>query len=676
MTEPPRPSSSDPSSPLGRILLIQELPHVRAFLSEVLSGAGHTVFQVAGGVQGLEFLESQPVDLVISDLHTSDLDGLRLTRILRSAIYADRLGPVPILLLSDTLGETLSAGILHEAGVNGFLTFPCRIEHLHDKVSALLRNHAALEHSLPKRPILLVDDEIPMLRILQEALTPLRYPLLSAETGKRALQLLLDEKPFFVILDHLLPDMTGTQVLRHIRAVSPDTNVVILTGYGTMERAVESLKEGALDFLTKPIDVVTFKTRIEDLIRRGQAVQIGESIKNRMARMEDRIEALEEKNSFNETVLSRMSDPLVVLDAARRVVFHNRAFRDSILGEGRKATRRPLEELLPKDAAAELTRSLDAGGGGQEAPSGSAPYQTLSIPDPEGNLRSFELEVLPVTPEKETMAGLMARALVVFHDVTARQHAEEESRKIRSQAVHTETLSSLSHMIYGAAHELNNPLAVILGFADLYRRETFDPDEAHEAFQNIYEHAVRCQGIVDSLTAFAQRRKGQREADDIRTPLGRALKLLGSTFEAEGVRLEVELDDDVPLASINQAELQETFTNILVNSLQAVSSGGEHRSPEVRVRAFGIAASGGRPRVMVEISNNGPPIPEEHLHKIFEPFFTTRKIGEGAGLGLSSSKGIVQAHGGRLEVRNLDEGGVAFTMEFPAVSSSDNALLH
>jgi two-component system NtrC family sensor kinase len=202
-------------------------------------------------------------------------------------------------------------------------------------------------------------------------------------------------------------------------------------------------------------------------------------------------------------------------------------------------------------------------------------------------------------------------------------------------------------LISGVAHELNNPLTAILGYAQLLEGAGLDP-RSSDYVRKLFKQAQRTHRVVQNLLSFARQRKPQKQQVDLRKVLEESLTLREYDLRVNNITLEREIPDDVPSVVGDPHQLEQVFLNIINNALDAmVESNG---SGLLRVRVFTKDNS-----VCVEFDDNGPGIKD--AKRIFDPFYTTKQVGKGTGLGLSICYGIVKEHGGEIVARNRDEGG-------------------
>jgi len=251
-------------------------------------------------------------------------------------------------------------------------------------------------------------------------------------------------------------------------------------------------------------------------------------------------------------------------------------------------------------------------------------------------------------------------------DVTAFQRAQ-------AQLLQQEKLSALRQTISGAAHELNNPLTVIMGYAQLLQG-TRDPQEIEQGLASIHRQAQRARQVVQNLLTFApvgemdkERRVSARQRVDVNQLLQHALALRVYTLRQKDVEVITDLASDLPWMEADASRLQQAFLNIIINAEQALEQVDGPRRLIVctRLREEGD--------ILVSFTDSGPGIPPSAFSKLFTPFFTTQEAGKGWGLGLSTSYGIVQEHGGGIWAENNPGGGATFFVTLPRSTEGETA---
>jgi PAS domain S-box-containing protein len=243
--------------------------------------------------------------------------------------------------------------------------------------------------------------------------------------------------------------------------------------------------------------------------------------------------------------------------------------------------------------------------------------------------------------------------LVIARDLT-------EHKDLESRLFNTLKLASLGELSAGVAHEINNPIAIILGFTEMLLEKTDRNSKAFEILKAIERQGENCKRIVEKLLAFARiPAKTSTEADVI-ISLQRVLDVVQNTLLTEKVELKTVIPSHLPKVRGDGQELEQVFLNIVTNAISAMEGGG----------VLTVSAKHHQDRVQIAFEDTGPGIAPKHMDKIFDPFFTTKEVGKGTGLGLSVSYGIVKKIGGEIQVKNLvpsENGhtGALFTIILP-----------
>jgi two-component system NtrC family sensor kinase len=249
---------------------------------------------------------------------------------------------------------------------------------------------------------------------------------------------------------------------------------------------------------------------------------------------------------------------------------------------------------------------------------------------------------------------------VQLYEETCR--AYEDLRRTQEQLLQSEKMSAVGQLISGVAHELNNPLTAILGYAQLLEGAGLD-DRSADYVRKLFKQAQRTHRVVQNLLSFARQRKPQKQEVDLRRVLEESLTLREYDLKVNNVTLEREIPENVPSVLVDPHQLEQVFLNVINNALDAMVEHGT--SGVLRVRVFKKDAF-----VCVQFDDSGPGFKDPN--RIFDPFYTTKSVGKGTGLGLSICYGIVKEHGGEIVARNREEGGA--TIEVRLLASEKPAL--
>ena len=252
-------------------------------------------------------------------------------------------------------------------------------------------------------------------------------------------------------------------------------------------------------------------------------------------------------------------------------------------------------------------------------------------------------------------------------DITERKQDEEELIHSREALHQSEKLGALGSLLAGVSHELNNPLAAIVGQAEMLEEDSRGTQYEQRA-RKISAAADRCARIVRTFLAMARQREPKREPIEIPGLVEAALELTDYGLRTAGISVRVEHGSNLPPVEGDRDQLHQVLVNLIVNAQQAMERGGTFE------KVLTVRTSLDDGRVLVELADTGPGIPDDLRRRIFEPFFTTRGHGEGSGtgIGLSFSQGIIGAHGGALTVEPSDRGAL-FRIALPAVAGTSEA---
>jgi PAS domain S-box-containing protein len=351
---------------------------------------------------------------------------------------------------------------------------------------------------------------------------------------------------------------------------------------------------------------------------------------------------LQRERDFSGKVLNNTQSLILVADAAGLVSYANRRWYDMGYQQNQLLSR-PVEELIVPGRRQALNEAFAATLAGQQVDN-----LEVQIVHGEGRIGYFSMNLSPMRDEQ----GNVASIVVVMSDIT-------DVATLQAKLLHAEKMASVGVLVAGVAHEVNNPLTAILGFADLLMENPEVPESARKDLRVILEQAQRTKQIVQNLLSFARQMPSQRRPVQLNTILSRTVQLRAYDLHSRGVEVVERLDPELPQAMGDAHQLQQVFLNILNNAHDAVRDTGRPARIEITTTNLG-----GFVEILFRDNGYGISFPE----RIFDPFFTTKEIGKGTGLGLSICYGIVREHGGEILCHNNTDGdGATFIVRLPAV---------
>lgn len=233
----------------------------------------------------------------------------------------------------------------------------------------------------------------------------------------------------------------------------------------------------------------------------------------------------------------------------------------------------------------------------------------------------------------------------------------EQQRLMRAQLAQADKLASIGELASGIAHEINNPLGIILGFTQLMIRNQKEDAHLHADLKTIEKHTRHCKSIVEDLLNFARTSKPKKELCDIHSIIDEVIHFIQQHTNTAEVQIEKAFDDDIGLLLLDEKNIKQVLINLIMNARHAIGNQGLITIRTQKDTLFGD--------VLIQVIDNGSGIEKKNLSRIFDPFFSTKPTGEGTGLGLSVSYGIIKNHGGRIDVTSEPGKGSTFTLKLP-----------
>ncbi|MCP5155604.1 MAG: PAS-domain containing protein [Ectothiorhodospiraceae bacterium] len=378
---------------------------------------------------------------------------------------------------------------------------------------------------------------------------------------------------------------------------------------------------------------------------------------------ETRLEqALAQRTSQLQGILENIAEGVTVIDAEQRVVLINRGYAqlydlpEHLVRPGmhvRELVRHRLEHGRLRGEEPEL--GVDADGLLERRLEEYARMTHEVLEERLDNGRVIEIR------RRRLPDG---HILSTFTDVTEQRAAQAELERQRTALYQSEKMSALGTLLAGVAHELNNPLSVVIGHAAMLEDHAADAASARRAGA-LRAAAERCARIVKTFLTMARRRPATRTRTAIAPVLDQVLDLVGYQLRSADVRVERDLDASLPEVAADPDQLGQVLLNLVVNAQQAMLE-----TPGPRRLRIGAGVAPDRATVAVTVSDTGPGVPEAIRSRIFEPFFTTKPAGVGTGIGLALSHAMVEAHGGHIEVVDAPGGGARFTLTLPVATAA------
>jgi signal transduction histidine kinase len=492
---------------------------------------------------------------------------------------------------------------------------------------------------------LYIDDEHSIREMTLQELGRRGFNVTVAASGEEGLALFRKDPFPLVTSDLKMPGLSGLDVLRAVKSIDPDTEVLIATGYGSQEDAIECLKAGAYDYLYKPFHMDEFAALLERASERR-------NLKIHLALYEC-VRSMNQSLDL-ETVLQGITDWLKKTLRASETFLEMKETNGDSTQDGDSPT---------------VQETYNQGENGMSV-SLSAPLK-----GPNGNVGMLRVVRRGKSP---SFSELDKRSLLLFATQAAQavenarlhkvvRDRVEELERTREQLVHSEKMSAIGRLAAGVAHEINNPLTGILGQAQTLLLQIPEGTALRDDISFIETAAQRCRKVVQNLLQFSRSQKMEREETDLWTLVRQALAFMRRSFTLHNIEIIEDCEEDLPLVFVSPMHITQVLLNLFQNAFDAMGTQG----------VLKISARQDKDAVRLSVADTGPGISPEALPHIFEPFYTTKEIGKGTGLGLAVSQGIIREHNGTIEIHSPAEGqpaGAEFILTIPSACEKKKSL--
>ena len=641
---------------MEEILIIDDSEQIAGLLANyVLPELGYRPIVAHTGRQGLQRLRAQLPDLILLDLQLPDISGLELLRLIAQEGY-----DVPVILMTAHGSENIAVEAFR-LGARNYLIKPFSDSEARAVIDQALRERrlrrdkerltASLQQKVAELTVLsrigksvtgLMDQEQLLQRIVEAGVF-----ITKAEEGF----LLLHDAPHNELYLRAAKNL-GEQRAQSLRIPVDDSlaGQVVRTGKPVRLDQVRSgmalkVKTGFLvrAILQVPLTVgdqvigvlavdnrTTDRTFSDDdqylLATLGDYAAI--AIEN--ARLYEQMRHSEQQYKG---LFANAYDLIFTLDRALTITSINKVGEQLTGYQVDELTGRPLAAFCSADAWRDTQPQLAVILAGQ----GVQPFE-LELTRRDGEQIYLEVSAQMI------QNGIGVKGVhCIARDLTVR-------RRLEQQLIQSEKLSAIGQLVAGVAHELNNPLTSVSGYAQLLLRDQSLGDEPRQDIEQIHVQAERAARIVQNLLIFAREHKPERHLVSINEAVRSALALQSYQLKVDNINVVQELDPGLPATTADGHQLQQVFLNLITNARHAMTEKGGRGTLTLRTA---VLPGEGGPMIRVEVSDSGIGIPERDLQKIFNPFFTTKPVGQGTGLGLSICFGIVKEHDGQIWAESL-----------------------
>jgi two-component system NtrC family sensor kinase len=506
--------------------------------------------------------------------------------------------------------------------------------------------------------VLFIDDDEGIRKVISIALEDAGYDMLTAADGQKGIELCQKHSPQIIITDIRMPGMDGIEVLKSIKKTDPDKEVIVTTGFGEIEYAIQALQLDASDFITKPINDSALQVALE---RAKQRYNTRQELRDYTALIEERwmstAEELANLINFQEKLIESSIDGIAGCDQDGKIIVFNKSMEQMLGYDSQKVIGiKFLSQFFSKgkwEALEEKIYSEEHGGKNR-----LLLYET--------NLNSKAKTEIPVQLSAAALVRENKEIGVVafFRDLRKIRRLEQEFAD-QARLLHQDKMISLGKLSASVVHEINNPLTGVLNYIRLMikilGRDSFAAEQIQKfnKYLELMESEVsHCSDIVSNLLAFSRKSTLEFGQVNINDLLQKCLILSDHKLTLQNIQIKTVLSSEIPKITGDFNQLQQCILNLVFNAADAMPDGGQLTIESSFNSEKGLA------KIMV--ADTGCGIAPKDLPKIFDPFFSTKEESKGLGLGLSVAYGIIARHKGVIEAKSELAKGTVLTITLPA----------
>ncbi len=656
---------------MEEILVIDDSEHVSRMLAQtVLPELGYRAAIALTGKSGLERLRARLPDLILLDLQLPDMNGLDFLRILTQEGI-----DVPVILMT-AHGSEMIAVEAFRLGARNYLIKPFSDSEAREVIDQALRERRLQRER--DRLFQLLQQRVQELTVLTRVGKSVTALMDQRQLFDRIVEAAVyitqaDEGILFQYVEQkheLIP-----LALRNVTVESPDrlrlpladSLVGQVVRSGKLLRLHRGMTDEPIAITTTMVVQATLQVPLQvgDRIigvlvvnNRRSSRAFSDSDQYLLAALADYAaialensrlyQAVQSSEARYRTIFANASDMVLILDTDWRIVSGNQrsvqildVTPDDLVGQ-------PLQRWCLPQEWPTIAQALQRVAHGLPQP----PF-TISLQHSAYESATVELNAQRLDADDQT------RIVCIGRDLT-------ERRRLEQQLIQSDKLSALGQLVAGVAHELNNPLTSISGYAQLLLRNRTLNDEVRADLEQIRQQAERAGRIVRNLLMFAREHKPERLATQINEVIQSTLALQVYQLRVDNITVQLDLDPELPSTVADPHQLQQVLLNLITNARQAMNERG---SGILTIRTRRHEAADGR-YIEISISDNGVGIPAQYLDKVFNPFFTTKPVGQGTGLGLSICYGIIQEHQGQIWIESREGVGTTVFIRLPIIETS------
>lgn len=523
-----------------------------------------------------------------------------------------------------------------------------------------------------KDKILIVDDEEIVRESIGAILEDAGYSIQLACNGKEGMEQLNDHEPDLLISDLTMPVIDGFQLLEHAVHIYPQMPVIVISGAGAVEQAVKAVHKGAWDYLVKPvIDMDALIHSVQKAIERSHLIkentrhqhQLEELVESRTHELKGAYKELQtahnslsKKENYYRKLLERSNDIITVMGPDGTVRYQSPSVKRILGYEAGTLTGSPYTENMHNDDKMRFNETIRQIRTEQQ----SEATVVFRFRDSQNAWRTIESIIRNLSDDDSINSILMNS-----RDIT-------ERCRLESQLRHAQKMEAIGALAGGVAHDFNNILQAIQGFSDLALTKIDPGSQAHMFLEQVLIAGERAGELIKQILTFSRPNEQERKNLKMQPIIKETLKFLRSSLPST-IKISENIETDCPSVYADPTQIHQIIMNLSTNAFHPMQENGgtlkvslksENIHPSSHISPQGLY-------LHLTIADTGYGMPTEVREHIFEPFFTTKGPGEGTGLGLATTHGIVREYGGHITVNSAPGEGTKFDIYLPAIQEQE-----
>ena len=510
--------------------------------------------------------------------------------------------------------------------------------------------------------ILIVDDEPRICESLKYLLSRENYEIFTATSGSDALDLLSEYNFDVVILDIIMPDLSGHQIMDYINSNYPDISVIIITGDITLDSAIGALRRGAYDYLTKPLEYDRLLNTVHNAIEQKRLKYENKVINEKFGLSQERYKYL----------VQNSPDIIYTLDSSGNFTFVNSVVEKLLGYKSTQLIGKLYTTIIYKLDIDKAQWLFNERRTGARSASGielrlNINYESDQFKDREKKYLTIELKATGMYTRSAGKTDKFLGTYGVSRNISNRKLLEDRLRRV-------ERMKFLGTMAGGIAHDFNNLLMSIQGNVSLILMKTDSDAPYYKRLKNIEQAVQSGANLTKQLLGFGLGGRYEVKPTDLNELIDKCLEMFGRTHKE--IAIYKKFQKDIWPVEVDRGQIEQVFLNMYVNAWQAMPGGGDIciETNNVILNKDNVKYDQLEPgrHVVISVNDNGIGMDEATIQRIFDPFFTTKAKGRGTGLGLASAYGIINNHNGLINVSSEKGKGTTFYIYLPV---TDNEVI-